>query len=172
MRACEGCRKRKIKCDAATTNSWPCAACVRLKLQCIPPTANYNRPAIGSSQGSGLERILDFADDSGDSGDESYMAQPMMQSDYSSLTSQGGFATSMIGHGQPTYSQHVPQMPMSASEATFPSQATFPPHSRLPNGPAPPTLERSNSWPNDDMSPTDLSEVLGELKIDEKGMGK
>lgn len=37
MRACEGCRKRKIKCDAATTNSWPCAACKRLKLTCVPP---------------------------------------------------------------------------------------------------------------------------------------
>ncbi|RMD40078.1 hypothetical protein DV735_g5044, partial [Chaetothyriales sp. CBS 134920] len=37
MRACEGCRRRKIKCDAATTNSWPCAACTRLKLHCIPP---------------------------------------------------------------------------------------------------------------------------------------
>jgi hypothetical protein len=40
MRACEGCRRRKIKCDSATTNTWPCAACVRLKLTCIPPTLN------------------------------------------------------------------------------------------------------------------------------------
>src|SRR5436190_21126398 len=38
MRACSGCRKRKIKCDAATTNTWPCSACTRLKLVCIPPT--------------------------------------------------------------------------------------------------------------------------------------
>jgi hypothetical protein len=37
MRACEGCRKRKIKCDAATTNTWPCSACVRLKLTCVRP---------------------------------------------------------------------------------------------------------------------------------------
>lgn len=37
MRACEGCRRRKIKCDAATTNTWPCSACVRLKLQCVRP---------------------------------------------------------------------------------------------------------------------------------------
>lgn len=37
MRACEGCRRRKIKCDAATTNSWPCSACVRLKLHCVRP---------------------------------------------------------------------------------------------------------------------------------------
>ena len=31
MRACEGCRRRKIKCDATTTNQWPCASCVRQK---------------------------------------------------------------------------------------------------------------------------------------------
>ncbi|KAL2271243.1 hypothetical protein VTJ83DRAFT_614 [Remersonia thermophila] len=37
MRACEGCRKRKIKCDAATTNTWPCSACIRLKLPCVRP---------------------------------------------------------------------------------------------------------------------------------------
>ncbi|KHN94514.1 uncharacterized protein MAM_07569 [Metarhizium album ARSEF 1941] len=37
MRACEGCRKRKIKCDAATTNTWPCSACIRLKLHCVRP---------------------------------------------------------------------------------------------------------------------------------------
>lgn len=43
MRACEGCRRRKIKCDAATTNSWPCAACTRLKLNCIPPTVSYEK---------------------------------------------------------------------------------------------------------------------------------
>lgn len=38
MRACQGCRKRKIKCDSATTNIWPCAACTRLKLVCAPPS--------------------------------------------------------------------------------------------------------------------------------------
>lgn len=43
MRACEGCRRRKIKCDAATTNTWPCAACTRLKLTCVPPTVSYEK---------------------------------------------------------------------------------------------------------------------------------
>lgn len=39
MRACDGCRKRKIRCDGALQNGpWPCGACVRLKLKCIPPT--------------------------------------------------------------------------------------------------------------------------------------
>jgi hypothetical protein len=43
MRACEGCRRRKIKCDSATTNTWPCAACVRLKVECVPPTTNFEK---------------------------------------------------------------------------------------------------------------------------------
>lgn len=45
MRACEGCRKRKIKCDAATTNSWPCSACARLKIDCIPPSLSFDGEA-------------------------------------------------------------------------------------------------------------------------------
>lgn len=51
MRACEGCRRRKIKCDAATTNTWPCSACIRLKLHCVPPTVNYDSDFSGTSQG-------------------------------------------------------------------------------------------------------------------------
>lgn len=55
MRACEGCRRRKIKCDAATTNTWPCSACKRLKLQCVPPTMNYDK---------GFQsQTIDFGDD-------------------------------------------------------------------------------------------------------------
>ena len=48
MRACEGCRRRKIKCDAATTNSWPCAACTRLKLHCVPPVGGVDGEFIGA----------------------------------------------------------------------------------------------------------------------------
>ena len=47
MRACEGCRRRKIKCDAATTNSWPCAACKRLKLTCVPPVGGIDGDMAG-----------------------------------------------------------------------------------------------------------------------------
>ena len=42
MRACEGCRRRKIRCDSATTNTWPCAACQRLKLHCVPPAGGVD----------------------------------------------------------------------------------------------------------------------------------
>lgn len=43
MRACDGCRKRKIKCDGAVQNGpWPCGACLRLKLKCVPPTLDQD----------------------------------------------------------------------------------------------------------------------------------
>ncbi|KAG8411432.1 hypothetical protein J3458_015493 [Metarhizium acridum] len=54
MRACEGCRKRKIKCDAATTNTWPCSACIRLKLHCVRPNG-YE----GSDTTTTYDTILD-----------------------------------------------------------------------------------------------------------------
>lgn len=47
MRACEGCRKRKIKCDAATTNTWPCSACLRLKLHCVRPNGYEGSDSMG-----------------------------------------------------------------------------------------------------------------------------
>ncbi|QIW96471.1 hypothetical protein AMS68_001989 [Peltaster fructicola] len=43
MRACDGCRKRKIRCDGALQNGpWPCGACVRLKLKCVPPSLDQD----------------------------------------------------------------------------------------------------------------------------------
>lgn len=56
MRACDGCRKRKIRCDGALQNGpWPCGACLRLKLKCVPPTLDQDdeqqTPDGGSSIG-------------------------------------------------------------------------------------------------------------------------
>lgn len=72
MRACEGCRRRKIRCDAATSNTWPCSACIRLKLRCIPPTVNYDQDFSGSNSSFGGDRVADFS--SGIAHDE-YSAQ-------------------------------------------------------------------------------------------------
>nr|POE49409.1 cutinase transcription factor 1 alpha [Quercus suber] len=50
MRACDGCRKRKIRCDGAVQNGpWPCGACVRLKLKCVPPTSDADDEDPSSS---------------------------------------------------------------------------------------------------------------------------
>ena len=55
MRACDGCRKRKIRCDGALQNGpWPCGACTRLKLKCIPPTLDQDDEQQMSDGATGL----------------------------------------------------------------------------------------------------------------------
>ncbi|KAF3482040.1 putative C6 finger domain protein [Arthroderma uncinatum] len=84
MRACNGCRKRKIKCDSATTNIWPCSACTRLKLVCIPPSIDQEGEA------SGHEQILDFS-------------QPMLNQSSGSITSAASSQPLSIASTQPSF---------------------------------------------------------------------
>lgn len=173
MRACEGCRRRKIKCDAATSNSWPCAACVRLKLHCVPPTANYNPAHEGGSQTPGLEGVLDFAE-SDLSGDEGYNTQSMMSQPFGMMSTPDSFGNDIYSYGQQTYSQ-APMMslPLSVQDgADYATQAAFSPHQQLLSSDAIlPSLETNDSWPNEDMSPRDISDALGTLNIDDNGLG-
>jgi hypothetical protein len=70
-------QEEKNKCDAATTNIWPCSACIRLKLHCVPPTVNYNdRDFASNTQAYEPERV---GYDSGGSGDDEYHQQVAMQ---------------------------------------------------------------------------------------------
>ena len=183
MRACEGCRRRKIKCDAATTNSWPCAACVRLKLTCVPPTVNYNRAQMGMPQGSGFERVLDFADSSGDSGDESYMPQPLMRNVYQSpemMPAQPSYTSGMMPFTSSPYQEQpephhmrydsVTSAPISVPEGSYHSQGSF--HHTTASGDSVHGLGTSGSWPRDEVSASSLHDAMGELKIDANGMGK
>lgn len=82
MRACEGCRRRKIKCDAATTNTWPCSACVRLKLNCVPPSVNYDKDFALNSQTFDLNGVDPF-DTSLDPNEDAYNQQVSLGSSYS-----------------------------------------------------------------------------------------
>ncbi|KAL8922031.1 MAG: hypothetical protein Q9172_003747 [Xanthocarpia lactea] len=183
MRACEGCRRRKIKCDAATTNSWPCAACVRLKLQCVPPSLNYDRVYGRGGSFAGLEGVLDL-DHSSASGEDDHYAQH-------------GDATQFYDFGHPNDSVHNPQVgyghglesfSTSADVEAHPSQPVFsynPATSMamtLPETyqnpiafqainvvPPPPPRDDSN-WTSDRRSAADLSDVLGQLSIKENGV--
>ncbi|KAL8802397.1 MAG: hypothetical protein Q9200_006590 [Gallowayella weberi] len=185
MRACEGCRRRKIKCDAATTNSWPCAACVRLKLKCIPPSPNYDRINGGGGSYSGLEGVLDFDHSSASGEDEQY--------------GQHGEATQFYDFGHPNHSVHNPQAGYESSLGSFSNPAnidrhpseqgfgyepvaalpmTLPETYQNPNTfqainvapPPPPPTSEDNNWMNDQRTAADLSDVLGELSIKENGV--
>lgn len=175
MRACEGCRRRKIKCDAATTNAWPCAACVRLKLNCVPPTINYDRTHAPATHISGLERVLDF-DASSHSGDEDLshqlrMSQVFELEDHGTLNSHQGVYDDVFH--TPPYSEG------SLSNPEYPyddvhniPQSSYQDHSSF-NQSSSSTFNASNegSWTSEQYTAADLSSVLGKLKIDEDGIG-
>ncbi|KAL8732632.1 MAG: hypothetical protein Q9166_002607 [cf. Caloplaca sp. 2 TL-2023] len=187
MRACEGCRRRKIKCDAATTNSWPCAACVRLKLQCVPPSLNYDRVHGGGGSFSGLEGVLDF-DHSSASGEDEHYGQP-------------GEATQFYDFGHPNDSMHNPQLAYGHNMESFTTSANTERHPSQPDfgydpavslpltlpetyqnptafqainvappPPRPPLSRNDTNWTNDQRSAADLCDVLGELSIKENGV--
>ena len=181
MRACEGCRRRKIKCDAATTNTWPCAACVRLKLQCVPPSLNYDRVHGG---GGSFESVLDFDHSSasgedeqhghqldgppyydfGDSTDSLHNTQAMYSQ---SLPNFNGPATTDASLHQPdfTYGPATP-MPMTLPES-YRSHAAYQNIKHKPRLPA----QDNTDWKGEQCSAADLSDVMGELNIKENGVG-
>lgn len=172
MRACNGCRKRKIKCDAATTNTWPCSACTRLKLVCVPP-------AIGQdgdfSTVQGFEP--DPTDTVGASGtiDPSHfpIPQTFRETDQSIAGSSPSYNDTMGAFpqfihtppGQRNFYGDLGPSPMAQPHQPYQSQMFADPRAQ--------SLETDNSLvaDSDQSTAENLSEVLGELKIDETGIG-
>lgn len=182
MRACEGCRRRKIKCDAATTNTWPCAACIRLKLHCVrpngfdgaadpqvyePPPSELDEP---SQPQDGFSRQLS-------SGDQQLLAHPAKSNPaYQQASYQD--TTTLYQSVQYTEPQNVNvthgvpyadvSHPVSVDTQRFPPQNTFP---------TPPPMQHSSHTAespeayHNDYAQQDLADLLGSLKVDEAGTG-
>lgn len=182
MRACEGCRRRKIKCDAATTNTWPCSACIRLKLHCVPPTVNYDQDfPLGNPPYEG-ERGPEFDASSG-SGEEEYHHHLAMQQHLLD----DGQSVQMPFHdavGIYQTSPYVVQGPSQQSSISVSYSGYQDPSVAGPdfghdqqiyatpiNPPPAQATDTPESWHSDQCSP-DLVEALGELKIDETGIGR
>jgi len=183
MRACEGCRRRKIKCDAATTSQWPCASCVRLKQNCIPPTLNYGRVHDDGGHASGLERVLDV-DNSDGSGDDEYndfasgsqafeLQNPQEHMHMSQVPYSAGLQQfSTPPYSDKAFSQHefgYDDMSSILQHVPNPSHGdhtSFEPPQGAPLHPA-----NCAIWNSDQYTPAELSDVLGELKIHENGVG-
>lgn len=181
MRACEGCRRRKIKCDAATTNTWPCSACIRLKLQCVPPRIHYERDQ-GATQ-SQPELVLDFAD-STPSADDEFLTQghegPRKQSRTSSMT----HARDVVD-GFGSRSTHSPEYE-SSGPSSHPGETGYahliPPthvdasshniHQNMYHQPSPPPIaarrEAEEYAANDEIAAV----LVGQLRIDDAGVGE
>lgn len=181
MRACEGCRRRKIKCDAATSNQWPCAACVRLKLHCVPPTVNYDRSQIGGGHPSGLERVLDFDTSSGPDDDFPNPTNGPQYYDLPTYHDQLGdhpvtFNENLGAFQTPPYSERAPSLHEYSSYDDVPTlqlrSESFHDPGNL-NVPISQSLQPygRSTWSDDQHSVVELSDILGELKIPENGEG-
>lgn len=193
MRACEGCRRRKIKCDAATTNTWPCSACIRLKLHCIPPTVNYDG---GNSHGFEPEK-LEY--ESGGSGDDDYNSQMPMQQHLQSTqkTPQQNYGQQQMPYNEQSNSYQsmsyvaVPpsQQPMQFTslnappimESQYPAQSSFTmppmqPPMQPQHQPSSPDVyhhqqQQQTPQHQDQYGAQDLADILGDLKMDETATG-
>lgn len=173
MRACNGCRKRKIKCDAATTNTWPCSACTRLKLVCVPPTIGQDGDFLPDGQS---ESTLDSGGPSIASESPHSFPVPPTYRDNNQPT-----MGTMPSYDQISmYSQFVPaphpqqglyngirspQMPMPQMAYQQPQMYAG------AHAPSMGTPDRNVYVDNDQTTAENLSDVLGELKIDESGIG-
>jgi hypothetical protein len=172
MRACEGCRRRKIKCDAATTNTWPCGACRRLKLPCVPP--------VGGGEGDQQNDPPDVSltDDSPKVG--SHQFQPQYDQFSSQYPSSGAERPNLANSGQynippAQHMYHMQEYPYSQT-----NQHNQQNHLQLPlmhNGYRYQSVDASASQnsassPNasDQQTAELLMEQLGELKISENGV--
>jgi hypothetical protein len=173
MRACEGCRRRKIKCDAATTNAWPCAACIRLKLNCVPPTVN-------GSQTFELEpKSLEYGSPDDHSQHDYQHHPPMGHGMHHQMTPSMPTPVSAMYQTSPYANQQsqeslqyqamsqpqVVQQSMSYSAPQAYSQPLAPPPAMTMTPP-----ESEPAWRSDSVS--SISDALGELKIDHTAVGE
>lgn len=184
MRACEGCRRRKIKCDAATTNAWPCAACIRLKLNCVPPTVSYDKDFNATTQTYELdEKPLDYPAAPNTFQQSAVMPAPqplsahMSSSMPTSVTAP--YPDGMRLYQNPSYAEqrphdHVQYAPMPQQQVVQ-QNLNYQPQ-LYSDAPAPaPTMtmtppETEGHWKQD--STSNLADALGELKIEHDAVGK
>ncbi|KAF2498297.1 hypothetical protein BU16DRAFT_548115 [Lophium mytilinum] len=174
MRACEGCRRRKIKCDAATTNAWPCAACIRLKLNCVPPTVSYDKDYTPGSHTFELERP---EYETSPVGQDDYQRQHVMSHMGPEMANglpppvPGTYADGMrMYQTAPYIEQHQPTEHLQYSNMPPPAvvgqDLSYQPQPIYSAPPAPPMDSPGSDgvWRNDNTS--NLTDALGELKID------
>jgi len=179
MRACEGCRRRKIKCDAATTNAWPCAACIRLKLNCVPPTVSYDKDFTGPQTFELEPKPMDYASPETPSQHE-YPRQPSIAHgmQHQMASSMPTPVSGMYQHSP--YADQQAQQPMRyqsmSQPQTAPQSMGYPASQSYTQTSAPPPAmtmtppETEPTWRSDSVS--NIADALGELKIDHTAVGE
>ncbi|KAH0530638.1 hypothetical protein TsFJ059_005242 [Trichoderma semiorbis] len=171
MRACEGCRRRKIKCDAATTNTWPCSACIRLKLHCVRPNG-YD----GATDSTTYEAFVPPTNQFQQMGMPSHQqGQASLKSEQDVYAPQAGypdaasasFQTLPYDASQPQHNLHYTTVPpqMSMVDQHVAPQDAFPtpPMQQSQPGSSP------GAYSADSYQQQDLADLLGGLKMNEIG---
>ena len=189
MRACEGCRRRKIKCDAATTNTWPCSACIRLKLHCVPPTVNYDRDYPLNGQPFEAERVVY---EGGGNGDDDYHQQVSMQQQHQLTsphknippiyTQQLPYSSEAVGvyqtvpYGAPSSAHTQTSMhynSMQTPVSIIDQHQQYTPQNVFPTPPLQGSHPESpETYEQDQYGQQDLADLLGELRMNEAGTGE
>ena len=182
MRACEGCRRRKIKCDSATTNTWPCAACVRLKLHCVPPAGGLEGEAGDNGTATSVEDAIDsqpFAPTAVAPVQQPQNYAPtaptfqLNQGDtfsydaYVANFQKPSFETTILDK---SYGNYYPSPHQFSGTLNDPYQTAPQVYGQVHHDPEPDRQERSGSSPIDQLTAEDLMEHLGQLKIGENGI--
>lgn len=172
MRACEGCRRRKIKCDAATTNTWPCSACIRLKLTCVrpngydgaPDSSSYDAPMHPTEQFHHMSMQQASMHTAPKPGASVYQPQSHYADPNSALYQGVPFDPS---HSQPPGVNYTTVPPhVSALDQPYHPQSVFPTQVGQPQQEPSPEAYSPDSYQQGD-----LADLLGSLKVDEKGTG-
>ena len=170
MRACEGCRRRKIKCDSATTNTWPCAACVRLKLHCVPPAGGLEGDVGDLAPSGSLEelRSQSFSTASGAQQVQSYAtgasAFQLNQNDTYAYEAYPYQVTDK------SYNNFYTDTHQYSDTVNDQYQNVAPTYAHLQDEDTLPSQERNASSPIDQYTTEDLMDQLGQLKITDAGV--
>lgn len=183
MRACEACRKRKIKCDAVTTNSWPCSKCQRSNLECVPPASDGSAASDGDfftdsvsedvkssslSAAEGMSSSYVWAASQQPSSSSQRLPEPSPSSKYafSSIPSQ-------ITPTAPPYQSSMQRPFTDRYDMGAPDLTQYQPFatSRAESIPLTTSAGRGTSWRG--QSPEeDIAEALGDLQINQAAVGK
>ncbi|RDA82490.1 hypothetical protein CP532_2570 [Ophiocordyceps camponoti-leonardi (nom. inval.)] len=172
MRACEGCRRRKIKCDAATTNTWPCSACIRLKLHCVRPNG-YDGASDATATATTYEGMLDA---SGSFHHLSMQPPPIIPKqalDPYGPYSDGPDSTALQSMSFEQHNMHyttVPPPVVDRRRRPHPSYTHQ--HDTFPTPPLQHTSRPDDSpeaYSPDSYQHQDLADLLGTLKVNELG---
>ncbi|PYH99553.1 C6 finger domain protein [Aspergillus ellipticus CBS 707.79] len=173
MRACNGCRKRKIKCDAATSNTWPCSACTRLKLVCVPPTIGHDGDYSTNDSVDANPTGSLSASDAPESSLSSFITSQTFRE--SGPPPVGNTHPYNDGMGMfPQFAHSTPNQPnvydIRSSQVPVTNHSYQPQIFSSDHTQALGATESEIYSDHDQSTAENLSDVLGELKIDETGI--